>query len=165
MENHFVGVPFPASMPLPKVGSTAPAFTLPDDSGKKRSLKSFRGKRVILYFYPKDHTSGCTIEACEFRDLRPRLSKKGAVVLGVSRDPVSRHGSFKKKFKLNFPLLADEDGKVTKAYGVWQKKKNYGREYFGIVRTTFLIDEKGKIADVFERVKAKGHAEKVLGAL
>lgn len=148
-----------------KIGDKAPAFTLMDDSGKKVSLKDFKGKKVVLYFYPKDLTPGCTVEACDFRDASPALKKKKAVVLGVSKDPVSLHEKFRDKHELNFPLLSDEDGKVCEAYGVWQEKSMYGKKYMGIARTTFIIGTTGKIEQIFEKVKVKDHAEEVLDLL
>ncbi|NBX93059.1 MAG: thioredoxin-dependent thiol peroxidase [Proteobacteria bacterium] len=148
-----------------KVGDKAPRFMLVDDSGKKISLKDFKGKKVVLYFYPKDLTPGCTVEACDFRDASALFKKKKAVVLGVSRDSVALHKKFKEKHELNFPLLADEDGKVCEAFGVWQEKSMYGKKYMGIARTTFVIDEQGKVEQVFEKVKVKGHIDEVLEAL
>jgi len=147
------------------VGEKAPDFTLPADDGRPVSLNGFRGKKVVLYFYPKDDTPGCTKEACSFRDNLARVTTKGAVVLGVSRDDAKSHVKFKDKYDLNFPLLSDVDGKVTTAYGVWKKKNMYGREYFGIERTTFLIDEGGKIARIWPKVKVEGHTDEVLAAL
>jgi peroxiredoxin Q/BCP len=147
------------------VGEKAPDFTLRADDGRQMSLKEFRGTKVILYFYPKDDTSGCTKEACSFRDNLARVTTKGAVVLGVSRDDTVSHVKFKDKYHLNFPLLSDDDGKVTTAYGVWKMKNMYGREYFGIERTTFLIDEGGKIARIWPKVKVEGHTDEVLAAL
>ncbi len=147
------------------VGDKAPDFTLPADDGRTMSLKDFRGKKVVLYFYPKDDTPGCTAEACSFRDNLGRVTTKGAVVLGVSRDDTESHGKFRDKYHLNFPLLADDAGKVTEAYGVWKKKSLYGRSFMGIERTTFLIDEQGKVARVWPRVKVQGHTDEVLAAL
>lgn len=147
------------------VGERAPEFSLPADDGREVSLKEFRGKNVVLYFYPKDDTTGCTKEACSFRDNLGRVTSKGAVVLGVSRDDTASHVKFKDKYHLNFPLLSDEEGRVTEAYGVWKKKNLYGREYFGIERTTFLIDETGTIARIWSKVKVEGHTDEVLGAL
>ena len=121
-----------------------------------------RGKKIILYFYPKDDTPGCTTEACAFRDALPDFSKVGAAVIGVSKDSVARHDKFKAKYELPFTLVSDEDGTLCEAYGVWQEKKNYGRSYMGIVRSTFLIDETGKVAGVWRNVRVKGHAEDVL---
>lgn len=148
-----------------KEGAKAPAFSLPADDGSTVALKDLKGKKVVLYFYPKDDTSGCTTEACEFRDTWTSVRKKGAVVLGVSPDGVKSHGKFKQKYELPFPLLADEDHAVAEAYGVWGEKSMYGRKYFGILRTTFVIDEAGRVAKVFEKVKPKGHAAEVLAAL
>ncbi len=145
-----------------KEGTKAPSFSLPSDGGESISLKDLKGKKVILYFYPKDMTSGCTLQACDFRDLFPKFKKSKAVVLGVSRDSVERHGKFRDKYELNFPLLADEDGKICKAYGVWKEKSLYGRKFMGIERTTFVIDEKGVITKIFPKVKVKGHADSVL---
>ena len=152
-------------MGLPKIGSSAPPFALPDGSGATISLKQLRGTRVVLYFYPKDDTPGCTVEACEFRDNLAAVQKAGAAVLGVSKDSVERHRNFGAKFSLGFPLLADEETRVIRSYGVWQEKSLYGRKFMGIVRTTFLIDERGRVAAVFEKVRPKGHAAEVLAAL
>lgn len=146
-------------------GAKAPPFALPSDSGETVRLADLKGKKVVLYFYPKDDTSGCTVEACEFRDQWSAVRKAGAVVLGVSPDGVASHLKFKKKFSLPFPLLADEDHAVAERYGVWGEKSMYGRKYFGIKRTTFVIDEEGRILKVFEKVKPKGHAAEVLGAV
>ncbi|NOY06139.1 MAG: thioredoxin-dependent thiol peroxidase [Chlorobi bacterium] len=148
-----------------EIGKKAPAFTLPDDSGKKVSLSSFKGKKVVLYFYPKDNTPGCTQEACDFRDNLARLRAEGAVVLGVSADSVERHRKFKQKYDLPFPLLSDESRQVLEKYGVWKEKKLYGKTFMGIERTTVIIDEKGKVTHVFPKVKVKGHVEQVLDAL
>jgi len=143
-------------------GDTAPDFSLPADGGGKVSLKALRGRKVILYFYPKDDTPGCTTEACAFRDAAPDFSGLGAEVIGVSKDSVARHDRFKAKYALPFTLVSDEDGTLCEAYGVWQEKKNYGKSYMGIVRSTFLIDAKGKVAGVWRNVRVKGHAEAVL---
>jgi peroxiredoxin Q/BCP len=148
-----------------KAGDKAPRFSLPSDSGETIALKDLRGKPVVLYFYPKDDTSGCTVEACEFRDSWKEVTQSGAVVLGVSPDGVASHQKFKKKFSLPFPLLADEGHQVAEAYGAWGEKSMYGRKYQGVLRTTFLIDGDGKISRVFEKVKPKGHAAEVLAAL
>lgn len=148
-----------------KEGSKAPAFSLPSDDGRKISLGDFKGRPVVLYFYPKDMTPGCTQEACDFRDHYLKIRSSGAVVLGVSRDPAVSHAAFKMKHALPFPLLSDESGKVCKAYGVWKKKSLYGREFMGIERTTFLIGPDGKIRRIFPKVKVNGHAEAVLQAL
>jgi peroxiredoxin Q/BCP len=147
-----------------EIGDKAPDFTLPADGGGKVSLKDLKGKTVILYFYPKDDTSGCTAEACAFRDQLPDFSKTKATVLGVSRDSVASHEKFKKKYGLTFPLLSDEAGKVTEAYGAWVEKSMYGRKYMGIDRSTFLIDPKGVIRGIWRKVKVPGHAEEVLKA-
>ncbi len=152
-------------MAMPKAGDPAPAFSLPSDTGKVVALKDLKGKTVVLYFYPKDDTSGCTTQACEFRDHWSAVMKTGAVVLGVSPDGVRSHQKFKEKFSLPFPLLADEDHTVAEAYGAWGEKSMYGRKYQGILRTTFVIGPAGKIVRVFEKVKPKGHAAEVLSAL
>jgi peroxiredoxin Q/BCP len=147
-----------------EVGDKAPSFTLPTDGGGKISLKDLKGKTVVLYFYPKDDTSGCTAEACAFRDNLPDFSKVKATVIGISRDSVESHDKFKKKFDLTFPLVSDENGKVCEAYGTWVEKSMYGRKYMGIDRATFLIDEKGVIRGIWRKVKVPGHAEEVLKA-
>ena len=152
-------------MSTPAVGAEAPRFTLPSDRGEDVSLASLRGRPVVLYFYPKDDTSGCTTQACEFRDSWADVQARGAIVLGVSPDGVASHRKFRDKFALPFPLLADEDHAVAEAYGVWGEKSMYGRKYHGILRTTFVIDPAGRIAHVFEKVKPKGHAAQVLTAL
>lgn len=144
-----------------KIKSKAPSFKLPDQDGKIHNLKDYLGKKVLLYFYPKDDTPGCTTEACNFRDGYKDFKKLGLVILGVSADGVKSHKKFAEKFKLPFPLLSDEDKSVCEKYGVWQKKKFMGREYMGIVRSSFLIDEEGKIAKIYEEVKAGEHAEEV----
>jgi thioredoxin-dependent peroxiredoxin len=146
------------------IGDKAPSFTLPTDGGGKISLGDFKGKPVVLYFYPKDDTSGCTAEACAFRDALPDFSKLKAHVIGISRDSVASHDKFKTKYKLSFPLASDEDGKVCNAYGVWVEKSMYGRKYMGIERSTFLIDGKGVIRGLWRKVKVPGHAEEVLEA-
>lgn len=146
-------------------GKKAPLFTLPDSEGRKVSLKSFLGKKVVLYFYPKDMTSGCTKEACDFRDAHPDFKKVDAVILGISKDSVNSHKKFSQKYELPFTLLSDEDKKVIKKYSVWKEKSMYGKKYMGVERTTFIIDEKGKIIKIFHRVKVKGHVEKVLKVL
>ena len=139
-----------------KVGDKAPDFA---------KLRELRGKKVVLYFYPKDDTPGCTTEACEFRDLDRAFGKKGAVVIGVSPDGEASHEKFRGTFGLPFALVSDADKKIVEAYGVWKEKSMYGRKYMGVERTTFLIDEKGRIAGVWEKVKVKGHAEEVLAAV
>jgi thioredoxin-dependent peroxiredoxin len=146
-------------------GDLAPDFTLPADDGSSMTLSELRGSKVILYFYPKDDTSGCTAQACEYRDTLPAIRESGALVLGVSPDPVSSHEKFKAKYDLNFPLLADERHEVAEAYGVWKEKSMYGRKFWGIERSTFLIDEEGRIARAWRKVKAKGDAGKVAAAL
>lgn len=148
-----------------KPGSKAPAFRLPTDTGEVVALKDLLGKRVVLYFYPKDDTPGCTTEACEFRDNWRAVQAAGAVVLGVSPDDGASHAKFREKFDLPFPLLVDADHAVASAYGAWGRKQLYGRSYFGILRSTVLIDEHGRIARVFEKVKPAGHAAEVLQAL
>ena len=148
-----------------KVGQKAPEFRAPDDTGKIVALSDLRGKKVVLYFYPKDDTPGCTKEACSFRDGIAQIKKKGAVVLGVSPDSVGSHQKFKEKFTLNFPLLADPDKRIVQAYGVWKEKSMYGKKYMGVERTTFVIDEEGRIARVFPKVQVDGHYDEVLAAL
>lgn len=150
---------------LPTPGAKAPAFSLVASSGKTVTLSELTGKKVVLYFYPKDDTTACTAEACEFRDNWAAVKRAGAVVLGVSPDTVQSHIKFSNKFDLPFPLLADPDHAVAERYGVWGEKSMYGRKYFGIMRTTFILNEKGRIVNVFEKVKAKGHARQVLEAL
>lgn len=145
-------------------GSRAPAFHLPSAEGRVR-LSSFRGGPVVVYFYPKDMTSGCTAQACDFRDRLPRLEKAGATVLGISPDSVARHERFAEKYGLSFPLLADEDHAVAEAYGVWKEKSMYGRKFMGIERSTFLLDGKGVIRKAWRKVKVKGHVDEVLEAL
>ncbi|MGE4063947.1 MAG: thioredoxin-dependent thiol peroxidase [Rhodospirillaceae bacterium] len=145
-------------------GKVAPAFSLMTDAGEKVSLKDFRGRRVILYFYPKDDTPGCTTQACAFRDAEVDFSRADAVVLGVSKDSVKSHQKFKSKYTLNFPLLADDAG-VCEAYGVWKQKNMYGRTYMGIERSTFLIDQDGKVRAEWRKVSVPGHAAEVIKAL
>lgn len=148
-----------------KEGNKAPAFTLPDSNGKKISLKDFLGKKVVLYFYPKDMTSGCTKEACDFRDSHPDFKKLKAVVLGVSPDSIDSHKKFSEKYELPFTLLSDESKNVLEKYGVWKEKSMYGRKYMGVERTTIIIDENGKIRKIFPKVKVNGHVEEVLKEL
>ena len=149
-----------------KEGAKAPEFNLPSSEGKEISLKDYKGKnRVVLYFYPKDDTPGCTVEACEFRDNIKKMEKSDAVVLGVSPDDLRSHDKFIEKFKLPFILLSDADKKVSEAYGVWVKKSMYGREYMGVARTTFIIGKDGKIEKIYEKVKPEGHAGEVLDHL
>ncbi len=144
---------------------TAPDFKLADETGKVRSLAEFRGKPVVLYFYPKDDTPGCTKEACSFRDDYGVYANAGVVILGVSPDSSKSHTKFKEKYNLPFTLLADEGHKICELYGVWGLKKQYGREYYGVMRTTFLIDANGVIKRVFPKVKPEGHSAEVLAAL
>jgi len=146
-------------------GDKAPDFSTIDDQGNKVALKDFRGKKVVLYFYPKDNTSGCTKQACELRDNYSKFAKLDAVVLGVSPDPQKAHVKFKTKFDLPFPLLVDEDKKIINAYDVWHQKSLYGVKFMGVVRTTFVIDEKGRITHVFPKVKVPDHLELVMAAL
>ncbi len=146
-------------------GQKAPDFTLPDDTGQKVSLKDFRGKKVVLYVYPKDNTPGCTQESCDFRDSWSRIQKKGAVVLGLSKDSAASKAKFKAKYDLPFPLLADEDRSVLEKFGVWKEKNMYGKKVMGIERTTYLIDEEGRIARIWSKVKVPGHVDEVLAAL
>jgi peroxiredoxin Q/BCP len=148
-----------------KVGAKAPEFTLLSADGESVSLKSFRGKKVVLYFYPKDDTPGCTKEACSFRDRHQTIKRRDLVILGVSPDSVESHNKFRSKYNLPFTLLSDPDHKVASAYGAWGKKKLYGREYDGILRSTFIIDEKGTIEHIFDKVKVDTHAEDVLSAV
>jgi peroxiredoxin Q/BCP len=148
-----------------KVGQAAPDFVLEATDGTEVRLSDLKGKNVVLYFYPRDNTPGCTREACAFRDGLAKLKRKRTVVLGVSTDGVASHRRFSEKFDLNFPLLADIDHKVAELYGAWQEKNMYGRKTMGIVRSTFLIGADGKIAEIFPRVKVDGHFEEVLAAL
>ena len=146
-----------------KKGDKAPGFSAAASNGKTISLDDFKGEsRVVLYFYPKDDTPGCTVEACSFRDNLPSFKKSDAVILGVSPDGVESHGKFIKKFKLPFILLSDEEKKISKDYGVWAKKNFMGREYMGVLRTTFVIGKDGKIEKIYEKVKPLGHAKEVL---
>jgi thioredoxin-dependent peroxiredoxin len=147
-----------------EVGDKAPDFTLPAGGGGTVSLKALKGKPVVLYFYPKDDTSGCTAEACAFRDALPDFSRVKAEIVGVSRDSVASHDKFKKKFDLPFPLASDEDGKVCQDYGVWVEKSMYGKKYMGIERATFLIDAKGIIRNIWRKVRVDGHVDEVLNA-
>lgn len=140
----------------------APDFKLMADDGKLYSLKDFKGKKLILYFYPKDMTSGCTAEACDFRDNVKLFHKKNAVIIGVSKDSVESHKKFKTKYELPFTLLSDESTKMLEDYGVWKEKSMYGRKYMGIERSTFIIDEKGNISEIFNKVKVTGHIEEIL---
>lgn len=148
-----------------EAGQPAPDFTLPDQRGKPVTLSKLKGKPVVLYFYPKDDTPGCTKEACAFRDARKDYEKAGAKVLGVSPDDVASHDKFARKFELPFTLLADADKTVCESYGVWQEKNLYGRKFMGVVRTTFVIDREGIVRKVFPRVRVGGHSDKVLEVL
>ena len=147
------------------VGDLAPDFVLPSDRGNVVRLSELRGTRVVLFFYPKDDTSGCTKEACGFRDAMPAIVERNATVLGVSPDPVRSHERFRDKYDLNFPLLVDEDHKVAEAYGAWGLKKLYGREYHGILRSTFVIGEDGRIEKAYRKVRPAEHAEEVVAEL
>jgi peroxiredoxin Q/BCP len=147
---------------FPNIQSQAPEFSLPDQNGHRQTLKNFLGKWVVLYFYPKDDTPGCTKEACGFRDGFALFKREGIVVIGISADSIKKHARFVEKYELPFLLLADEEKAVVEQYGVWAKKKFMGREYMGILRTTFLIDTRGKIAKIYENVKPEEHATEVL---
>ncbi|MBQ6674485.1 MAG: thioredoxin-dependent thiol peroxidase [Ruminococcus sp.] len=148
-----------------EIGTKAPDFTLLDQNGNEHSLSDYRGKRVILYFYPKDNTSGCTKQACGFAERYPQITEKGAVVLGVSKDSVASHKKFEEKYSLPFTLLSDPEHKVLEAYGAWGEKKNYGKVSMGTIRTTYLIDENGVIIKAAAKVKAADDPENVLKAL
>ena len=147
-----------------EVGDKAPDFDMPTDGGGRVTLGDLQGKRVVLYFYPRDDTPGCTTEACAFRDAMPDFDKLDAVIIGVSKDTVAKHDKFKAKYDLPFTLASDEDGSVCEAYGVWQLKKFMGRESMGIVRSTFLIGPDGRIQEIWRKVKVKEHADAVLAA-
>ena len=147
------------------VGTPAPDFTLPDQNGTLHTLSDYRGKKVVLYFYPKDNTAGCTKQACGFRDMYPQFREKGAVVLGVSKDSVASHKRFEEKFGLPFTLLSDENKAVLQAYDVWKEKINYGKVTLGVVRTTYLIDEGGTIVRAMDKVKAADNPAQMLGEL
>lgn len=146
---------------MPEPGDAAPDFTLSSDEGNEVSLSDFRGRPLVLYFYPKDDTPGCTKQACALRDDMPRFDTLGASIVGVSADSVESHRAFKEKYGLNFPLLADTDHRVAEAYGVWKEKSMFGRTFWGIRRSTFIIDEEGRIAAAWRRVKPKRHADRV----
>ncbi|MDD6514323.1 MAG: thioredoxin-dependent thiol peroxidase [bacterium] len=148
-----------------EIGTTAPDFTLPDQNGKNHSLKEYRGKKVILYFYPKDNTPGCTKQACGYSALLPQIEEKGAIVLGVSKDSVVSHKRFEEKQNLSITILSDPERKVIEAYDVWKEKKNYGKVSMGVVRTTYLIDENGIIIMANDKVKAADDSEKMLEIL
>ncbi len=147
------------------IGTKAPEFTLPDQNGEMRSLSDYKGQKVILYFYPKDMTAGCTKQACAFSELYPQFREKGAVVLGVSKDSVASHKRFEEKHGLPFTLLSDTEKEVIQAYDVWKEKKLYGKVSMGVIRTTYLIDEDGVIIKAFDKVKAADNPAQVLGAL
>ena len=153
----------PAKLPSP--GNKAPDFNMPATSTDNVKLSDFKGQKVVLYFYPKDDTPGCTTQACGIRDNLPEFEKLDAVVIGVSKDPIARHEKFIKKYDLNFILASDADSDVCERYGVWVEKSMYGKKYFGIQRATFLIDETGKIAHVWPKVKPDSHADEVLEAI
>lgn len=157
--------PAASASALIEPGKAAPAFTLPDQQGNKHRLSGLKGSWVVLYFYPKDDTPGCTTQACQFRDASDDLKARGAAVLGISPDDTKSKAKFAGKYTLNFPVLADEGAEVCTKYGVWQEKSMYGRTYLGVVRTTYLIDPTGKVARRFEKVKVKQHAAEVLAAL
>ncbi|CAG1770068.1 Putative peroxiredoxin bcp [uncultured bacterium] len=146
-------------------GKKAPAFSLPDQNGNIVSLKKFAGKNVVLYFYPKDNTSGCTKEACSFRDSIGEIEALNAVVIGVSPDSTASHAKFAGKFELPFILLSDTEKTMLQDYGVWQEKSMYGKKYFGVVRTTVIIDPQGKVKKIFPKVKVEGHTDEVIAAL
>lgn len=148
-----------------EVGQEAPDFTLPSDTEGDVTLSALRGKPVVLYFYPKDNTPGCTTEACDFRDRMERVKAAGATVLGVSRDSLKRHENFRAKYALDFPLLSDPEAEVHQLYGAWGEKKMYGKTSIGPIRSTVLIDAEGKVAQVWPKVRVKGHAEAVIEAL
>ena len=152
-------------MAQPAVGRKAPEFTLPSGEGKNISLGDLKGKKIVLYFYPKDDTPGCIKEACAFRDSNKEIKAKGAVVIGISADGVESHRKFSDKYDLSFPLVSDEKKEVVRKYGVWGKKSFMGKEYMGIVRTTFIINEKGIITHIFPKVRVAGHSQEVLDAL
>ena len=145
-------------------GDKAPSFNGVTDGGGSLSLEDLKDKKIVLYFYPKDDTPGCTTEAQGFRDAVNDFAKLGVEIVGVSKDSVKHHDKFKSKYDLPFKLISDEDGKICEAYGVWQEKKNYGKTYMGIVRSTFLIDEKGRVAEIWRNLRVKGHVERVLEA-
>ena len=147
------------------IGTKAPEFTLPDQNGEMRSLSDYKGQKIILYFYPKDMTSGCTKQACAFSELYPQFREKGAVVLGVSKDSVASHKRFEEKYGLPFVLLSDTERTVIEAYDVWKEKKLYGKVSYGVVRTTYLIDEDGVIEKAFDKVKAADNPAQMLGIL
>lgn len=147
-----------------EIGDVAPSFSASTDGGEQVSLADFKGKKVILFFYPKDNTPGCTQESCDFRDLNERFAAAGVQVLGISKDSVKSHDNFKAKYSLNYPLISDPDTEICQSYGVWKEKKNYGKTYMGVERSTFLIDESGVIRGIWRKVRVKGHADAVLQA-
>lgn len=147
------------------IGKKAPELSIPDQHGKIVTLNSFKGKQVVLYFYPKDDTPGCTKESCDFRDVESQILRAGGVIVGVSLDGKESHQKFTKKFGLPFALLSDEEATISKAYGVYKEKNMYGKKYWGIERTTFVIDAEGKVKAIFRKVKVDGHADEVLTAL
>ena len=149
----------------PKVGDAAPNFRLPSTEGKDISLKDYKGKHVVLYFYPKDDTPGCTAEACSFRDSNADLTAAGAVVLGVSTDPIKSHDKFREKYKLNFPLLSDESADVAKMFGAWKEKNLYGRRTWGVARSTFLIGPDGRIRKIWKKVDTANHGPELLAEI
>lgn len=148
-----------------EIGKKAPAFSLLDQNGERHSLEDYKGKKVILYFYPKDNTAGCTKQACGFAERFPQIQEKGATVLGISKDSVKSHKNFETKYELPFTLLSDPDLEAIEAYDVWKEKKNYGRTYMGIVRTTYLIDENGIIIKALDKVKAADNPQEMLESL
>ena len=157
--------PPPVSSVTLQIGQPAPDFRLPTDEGKEITLSEFLGKKVVLYFYPKDDTPGCTKESCSFRDAKAEIAKREAVILGASVDSVDSHRKFKTKFHLNFPLISDVNKELVQAYGVWKQKSMYGRMYMGIERTTVIIDETGRIARIFPNVNVEQHLDDVLAVL
>lgn len=150
---------------MPEIGKKAPSFSVFDSNGVKVSLSDFKGRKVVLYFYPKDNTSGCTKEACDFRDFFPDFKKLKAAVTGISPDSIESHKKFVQKLNLPFILLSDEKKEVVRKYGVWKEKSMYGKKYMGVERTTFVINEEGKIIKIFQKVKVDGHVEEVIRAL
>jgi len=148
-----------------EIGEKAPEFTLSDAEGKTVSLRDFRGRKVVIYFYPKDDTPGCTRESCDFRDSQPDFERAGAVVVGISPDTAKSHQRFREKYGLNFILLADPQRQAIEAFGVWQEKSMYGKKYMGVERSTFLIDEQGRLAGEWRKVKVDGHVAQVLASL
>jgi len=152
-------------MAIVKIGDRAPTFTLPTDNKGSVALVKLKGKNVVIYFYPKDDTPGCTLEAKEFRDLMPEFEKLNTVIIGMSKDSTESHTKFKEKFCLPFILATDESGRVCEEYGVWTEKSMYGKKYMGIDRTTFLIDAEGKISHIWQKVRVEGHAKEVLEAV